>query len=79
MALREDYFTPCSDEMNRKIRIVENIQEDIVRIKNNLGVENSYSEEDLKNKFKKLEVLLEDVRDLLYFERCKLADSILDL
>lgn len=79
MALREDYFSPCASEINRKIRIVESIQEDIINTKNNLGLKNSISEEDLKNKLKRLDTLLEDVRDLLYFEKNKLADTVSDL
>ncbi len=79
MALREDYFSPCANEINRKIRIVESIQEDIINTKNNLGLENSISEEDLKNKLKRLDTLLEDVRSLLYLEKNKLADSVSDL
>lgn len=79
MALREDYYTPCIDELMRKISVVEDIQEELNKVRKNTGVENSQMEEDIKDEIKRLDKLLEDVRDMLYDEKRKLADKVSDI
>lgn len=79
MALREDYYTPCAGDINRRIGAIEYIQTDIRCKLDKLGVENSLSKEKTIEDINRLLILLEDVRELLISEKGKLVSSVADL
>ncbi len=78
MALREDYYTPCVEEINQKIREVESLIDELELrdIESEFGIENSAYEDELGQETKLILNILEEVQDKLIYNRRKLALSV---
>lgn len=81
MALREDYYTPCIDEINSRIGAIEEVKDEIEsrNYDEEFGVENSGSSDDIEEKIKKIITKLDDMIEILYSEKNKLAQNSDDL
>lgn len=81
MALREDYASECIDEINRKIKSINNIIDEIrpYNFDVELGLENSVYIEKIDYEVKSIINTLEDLKEILLQERRKIADDLKDL
>ncbi len=81
MALREDYHTPCIEEINRRIGLIDNIIGDIkpYNYKAKLGLENSSHEEKIENVLDDIVKKLEKMQEVLISERKKIAYDTSDV
>lgn len=81
MALREDYYEPCADEIDRRLRLIEQIKTDITPIDydGGFGIENSNLSEDIEDEYREVFKILDEMLELLEREKRKLADDISDV
>lgn len=78
MALREDYYTPCTDELNRKIALINRIIDDITpnNYDEEFGLENCLKSEDISHELKGIISTMQELVETLEYEKKKLAQNI---
>lgn len=81
MALREDYYTPCVEEISQKIREVESLIDELELrdVESEFGIENSAYEDEIVQETKLIINILEEVQDKLIKNRRKLASSVTEV
>ncbi len=76
MALRQDYYGPCAEEINRRITLLEEYVDEINKKKEHIGVDNADLKDTIIEKLENLEEIINDLIETLDGEKSRLVSTV---